>query len=66
MSSGSPAKQSAEAAGAKPAKDKDATGLPRGEIWVMSKKQIKRLEGSFSDYKKMIKQKIEKGENPDM
>jgi len=45
-------------------KEHDVTaGLSRGEIWIMSKKKVRRMEGSFSDYKKMIKQKIEKGEN---
>lgn len=47
-------------------KGNDAAALSRGEIWVMSKKQVRRMEGSFSDYKKMIKQKIEKGESLDV
>lgn len=48
-------------------KDHDTSAtLSRGEIWIMSKKKVRRMEGSFSDYKKTIKQKIEKGESVDV
>jgi hypothetical protein len=33
--------------------------LPIGEIWAMSQKQVKRFDGSFADYKKIIKKKID-------
>lgn len=55
-----------KAANAEGKKDKDAVALSRGELWVMSKKQVRRMDGSFSDYKKLIKQKIEKGETLDI
>lgn len=28
--------------------------LPPGELWVLSKEQLKRFDGTFADYKKLV------------
>ena len=36
--------------------------LPRaGELWVMSKQRVTRYDGSFADYKRAIRRKVEAG-----
>jgi len=41
---------------------KDAnTGLPKGELWVMSKRRLQRFDGEFREYKKIIRRKVEQG-----
>lgn len=37
------------------------SGINKGEIWIMSKRQLKRYDGSFAEYKKAIKRKIDSG-----
>ena len=33
----------------------------KGEIWTLSKKQLKRFDGTFSEYKKEIRKKLDSG-----
>jgi hypothetical protein len=37
-----------------------------GELWILSKKQFKRYDGSFASYKKLIQKRILNGENTDV
>jgi ATP-binding cassette subfamily F protein 3 len=37
---------------------KNDKGDPIGELWIMSKKQLKRFDGSFREYKKAVRRNI--------
>ena len=37
-----------------------------GELWVMSKKKMKRFDGSFRDYKKAIRKIVMTGGDMDL
>ena len=39
------------------------TGLPPGELWVLSKCRLQRFDGSFKEYKKMITKKVLAGKD---
>ena len=32
--------------------------VPKGSIWVMSKRKVERFEGEFKDYKKLVLKKL--------
>ena len=42
-----------------------SSGLDKGELWIMSQRQVKRYEGTFAEYKKQIRKKIDSGETVD-
>lgn len=37
------------------------TQVSKGEIWVLSKQNVSRFDGSFKDYKNLIMKKVLKG-----
>ena len=38
-------------------------GSGRGELWVLSKKRLKRFDGTFGDYKKIVAKRVMRGED---
>jgi len=41
--------------------DRRSDPTTRGELWVLSQQRLKRFDGSFNDYKKAIRKKVQAG-----